>query len=72
MKRRDMLKGLAIVPVANLIPLEGSVPEREPQFKCEQSIDVGHRIVGLQEFQGRLIVACENGKIFDITERNNF
>lgn len=70
MKRRDILKGMAIVPVANMIPLEGSVPDRKSSFKCEQSVDIGHRIVGVHEFHGRLIVACENGKIFDITDRN--
>lgn len=70
MNRRDVLKGIAVTPMVNLIPLEGSVKKRESQFVCQQSVDIGNRIVGLHEFRGRLIVACENGKIFDITERN--
>ena len=69
MNRREMLSGLAITPLATLMPLEGSVPKREVMFECMQFVDLGHRIVGFQEFQGRLFVACENGKIFDITER---
>ncbi len=71
MNRRDMFKGLAIVPLSALMPLEGSVPKRSgTEFVCELSGDMSNRIVGMQEFQGRLIVACEDGKIFDITDRN--